>query len=132
MSKIQCLNCGADLPALDGSPCPKCGAIADKGRVTDKFQTLRKGKAKAEYVGQTKRRVGKLEEFYREHPKFALLHIALVILIGIMTTSVAILLSRYMSSLSSSVLSGLINIGLSILVVCFVRPRKEKHVFWPK
>lgn len=132
MSKIQCLKCGADLPALDGSPCPKCGTIADKGRVTDEFQTLRKVTAKAEYIAQTKRRVGALLKFYRENPKILCWHIFLVIIINFATVFLGCHIANSWTTLLPSIVASALASFLSILVVLFVRPPKEKGVMWPE
>jgi phage FluMu protein Com len=123
MGTIKCVNCDTELLAIDGSPCPKCGTIADKAKITEQFQTIRKVTAKAEYTAQTKRIVLNTLDYYKKHPKDMLWLIIGTVMISIMTVGLSLILDKYISNLWGIWLPNIIGCILAVVWSWIFRPK---------
>jgi hypothetical protein len=126
MGNAKCTNCGADLPAIDGSPCPKCGRIADEGRITNSFQTVRKVTAKAGYKAATKRHILGMVSLYRSYPNFKRFNIIVAIIIGVILTGMSLLINTVFPNLSGifvNFATNILGVFLGIFVVLKFTPK---------
>jgi uncharacterized Zn finger protein (UPF0148 family) len=67
---LTCLKCGMELKQLNGTPCPKCGTPAYKGRSVYMAATVRKVVKEQTFKAQTVRTIIRLRrQYYKTYPK---------------------------------------------------------------
>jgi len=126
MGNVKCTNCGADLPAIDGSPCPKCGRIANEGRITESFQAVRKVTAKAEYKADAKRDILGMVSLYKSYPKFKWFTIKVALITGVVLTGVSLLIAMIWPNLGgvfASIATNILGVFVGIFVVLKFTPK---------
>jgi hypothetical protein len=114
------------LPAIDGSPCPKCGRIANKGRITNGFQAVRKVTAKAEYKAAAERHILGMVSLYKSYPKFKRFNIIVAIIIGVILTGTSLLINIVFPNLSGifvNIATNILGVFLGIFVVLKFTPK---------
>ncbi|HKM38921.1 MAG TPA: hypothetical protein VJ036_01480 [bacterium] len=78
---LTCLKCGMELKQLNGTPCPKCGTPAYKGRSVYMAATVRKVVKEQTFKAQTVRTIIRLRrQYYKTYPKRFALHLGLSVL----------------------------------------------------